>query len=459
MKKTTLIVSFFIIFIIILAPLVGNSFMQKIVDENVQSLQNNGLVLKNMKNDSTYLNTKKHFEFVLQNAEIFTHYIHSYTKTKIPSYFNKILNGATIAVDVEYSNIPFSKAITLEVYPLSLSHSLMQEMKINNSEAYQHFVHFLTSKGLLYSVEYNLVSQDFDGYVKDIDEFYNFKDGKKLLMQLENVRFSGHGDVLEPQDSKFSLDRLKFDVNDGKNSFLIDVNTVRNSNDFQSFANYASSTKVFHTEFSFQSPQDDINVSIENFDVSSSAKQKNEKVDLHSKSLIGNVVFHTKKMDYTLENFNSDISVTALDKQSFENFSSLLTQSKSMNKAVLQQKMQKSLLSLLSHGLHVKVSEISLQNITLNKIQTLGGMKITSDLQIKADKELANKLQISPMLLLENIKMQIDIRLANALYLKLIEDSPLAPTIASYAKKDADSIYFDIHFEDAKLMINDKTVQ
>ncbi|MMZ71232.1 hypothetical protein D1872_345290 [compost metagenome] len=51
------------------------------------------------------------------------------------------------------------------------------------------------------------------------------------------------------------------------------------------------------------------------------------------------------------------------------------------------------------------------------------------------------------------------IKLANALYLKLIEDSPMVPTIVSYAKKDADSVYFDIHFQDEKLMINDKIIQ
>ncbi|ADN09988.1 hypothetical protein [Sulfurimonas autotrophica] len=459
MKKTTLIASILIILLIILAPLIGNTFMQKLIDENVEALKVNGLVLKRVTGDSGYLNTKKHFEFVLQNADAFTNYVSAYTKTKMPSYVKKILSGVTLAVDAQYSNIPFSKAITLQIYMLRLSSTLMQEMQMNDPDAYKHFVHFLASKGILYHIEYNLVSKDFNGFIKDIDDAYTFKDGAKLLMQLQGARFRGHGDILAPKRLSFTLNKMKFDVNDGINIFSADINTLRSSSDFESFSKYTSSTKVFFINLLFKSPQDDINISLDKLDVSSTSTVKNEKVALRSKSFIESLVFHSKKIDFSLQTFNSDISVNALDKQSYENFSLLLAQSKTMNKALLQQKMQKSLLTLLSHGLHVKVSDISLQNITINKVEELGSMKIQSDLKVKADKDLAAKSKITPMLLLSNIEMDMNIKLANALYLKLIEDSPMAPTIASYVKKDADSVYFDIHFQDAKLMINDKTVQ
>jgi len=459
MKKTTLIASILIILLIALAPLVGNMFMQKLIDQNVQVLESNGLVLKRVTDDSGYLNTKKHFEFVLQNADAFTNYVSAYTKTKMPSYVKKILSGATIAVDVQYSNIPFSKAITLQIYMLRLSSALMQEMKMNDLDAYKHFVHFLASKGILYHIEYNLVSEDFNGYVKDIDDTYMFKDGAKLVMQLQGAHFRGHGDILSPQRLSFTLKKMKFDANDGMNVFSVDINTLRSSSDFESYSKYTSNTKVFSINLLLKSPQDDIKIRLDKLDVSSASTVKNEKVSLHSNSFIQSVVFHSKKIDFSLQTLNSDISFNALDRQSYENFSELLAQSKTMNKAALQQKMQKSLLTLLSHGLHVKVSNISLQNITVNKLEELGSMKIQSDLKVKANKDLATKGKIDLMLLLSSIEMDMNIKLAKALYLKLIEDSPMAPTIVSYARKDADFVYFDIHFEDTKLIINDKIVQ
>lgn len=459
MKKTTLIASLTVILIVVLIPLIGNSFMQKMIDRNVKVLNENGLILKTSASDTSYFNTKKHFEFVLQNSNAFTSYLSSYTKTKIPASVNKILSGATIAADVEYSNIPFSKAIIVQIYPLSLSSTVMQEMQKNNPDAYKHFNHFLEEKGFLYHIEYNLISKDFNGFIKDIDESYVVKDKVKIIMNLKGARFEGNGDILAPHKLQFNIKTMQFDAKDGTNTLSLHVNTIRNSSDFESFTKYTSSIKVFHMGLFLKGPQNDINMSIDNLKVSSSSSVKNEKVALYSKIFIKNLAFSSQKINFSLETFNSDISINALDKQSFEHFSELLTKSKTMNKRLLQQEIQKSLLTLLSHGLHVKVSDISLQNIIINKMQALGGLKIQSELEIKKDKDLANKLKISPMLFVSNITMNMKIQLANALYLKILEDSPLAPMIASYAKKDADAVYFDIHLKDTALSVNDKVIR
>ncbi len=450
MKKTTLIASLIVILIVILIPLVGNSFMQKLINKNVEILKSNGLILKKSASDTGYFNTKKHFEFVLQNADVFTNYLSTYTKTNMPASVNKILSGATIAADVEYSNMPFSKAIIVQIYPLSLSSAVMKEMQKNNPDVYKHFIHFLDEKGLLYHIEYNLISKDFNGFIKDIDESYIVKDKVKIIMNLKGASFEGNGDILAPHKLQLNIKTMQFDAEDGTNTLSLHVNTLRNSSDFESFTKYASSIKVFHMGLFLKDPQNDINMSIDNLKVSSSSTVKNEKVTLMSKSFIENLAFHSQKINFSLETFNSDISINGLDKQSFEHFSELLTKSKTV---------QKSLLGLFSHGLEVKISDISLQNIIINKMQALGGLKIQSELEIKKDKNLANKLKISPMLFVSNITMNMNIQLANALYLKILEDSPLAPMIASYAKKDADAVYFDIHLKDAALTVNDKVIR
>jgi hypothetical protein len=445
MKKTTLIASLLIILLIILAPLIGNRSMQKIINKNIEALQSNGLLLAKSTSDTGYFNTKQHFEFILQNSDALANYLSSYTKTTMPPSINKVFENATIAVDIEYSNIVFSKAMTIQIYPLTLSSTLMQKMKSNNPEAYKHFIHFLESKGILYHIEYNLVSENFNGFIKDIDEHYDFKDKAKLLMQLDGARFEGEGDLLAPQRLKLRINTMKFDVQDGTNKLFIEINNLRNNTSYESFSKYTSRSKVYHMKLTLKSAQDDINIIINNLDVTSSSAEKNEKVDLGSKSFIESFIFHSRKMDFSLQTFHSDISINALDKQSLKNFSRLLAQSKTMNQAVLQQKMQRSLLALLSHGVEVKISDLSLQNIIINKIEALGGMKITGE--VKENKGLAD------------IEINMNVKLAKALYLKIIEDLPMAPAIVSYAKQDADAVYFDIHFKDARLMVNDKVIQ
>ncbi|WP_418640733.1 hypothetical protein [Sulfurimonas sp. ST-27] len=451
MKKTTLILTLFTILIMLLFPFLGNSFMQKLIDENIQVLQSQGLVLKKSTKESGYLNTKQHFEFVLQDTQALQNYLRSYTKSAVPPAVEKVFQGATIGADVAYSNIPFSKAVTVEVYPLQFANTLMQEMKKNNPQAYRYFTDFLDAKGLLYHVEYNVLSSDFNGFVKDIDTHYSVKKNANVRMQLEGVRFSGEGSLFAAENMTFHIQTMKLALEDAANALSFEINNLQNRSEFASFSHYTTDTKVFQIKFLMKNSQDDINISLGNVDMASSSSEKDGKVALHSKSFIDTLIFHANKLNFSLKALNSDISIEDLDKQSYEKFSQLLTQSKQIK--------QQALLAMLAHGLHVKVSDLSFENITLNRIEELGSMKIQSDLKIAQDKDFAKKLKMSPLLLLANAQMNMKIKVAKALYLKMIEDTPLAAVIVSYAKEDAQSVYFDIAFTDSRLTVNGKVVQ
>ena len=448
MKKAILISSLFVILIMMLAPLIGNSFMQSLIDDKVKVLESNGLKIKHLKTDASYFNTKKHFEFVLENSNKFVNYLSAYTKMKIPSYVNTMLNGATIAADIEYSNIPFSKAITLDIYPLKLS-------KVYN----KHLTKFLASKGILYHIEYNLLSRDFNGFIKDIDAAYTLKNNAKVLMKLSGARFHGNGDVLAPKKVELSIHSMNFNMDDGINKLHLSVDSLRSSSDFESFIKYTSSSKIFSLKFSLKSLEDNVSLSVDNLQVESSSGVKDDKVSLNSKSFIGNLLFHSKKVNFKIETFNSDIVIQNLDKKSFQEFAKLVSQSNMINKKLLRQEIQASLINLFSHSLELKIKDISLQDLMINKNEDLGKMKISSKVIIKEDKDLANKLKISPTLLLANIQMQTNIKLSEAMYLKILEDSKMASMIRSYAKEDADAVRFDISFKDSALMVNDKVIK
>lgn len=458
MKKTALIFTSLVILVIFLLPLIGNRFMQKYIDENIQSLQSQGFVLKKSTKDAGYLNTKQHFEFVLKNTDVFENYVNAYTKTKFPASLYALLQDATIGVDVTYSNILFSKAVTIEIYPLRLSETVMQNIKANNLDAYKQFLHFLQSQGILYHIEYNVLSQDFSGFIKDIDEKYDLKKNSSLLFQLQGSNFTGNGNLFAPNKLRLNLHLFKLELRDDLNRVVININDLYAKTDFDSFSKYVNHMSLFHVQIAMQSSKDDISIVIDDLDTTSSSSAQNNKVNLHSQSFIQNIALYSKRLNFKLKSLHSDVSVEALDKQSYEKFAQLLAESKTMNKTLLQKQMQNRLLSLLSHGLHVKIKELSLQNIIVDN-EELDGMKIQSDIRVKEDKDLVAKGKISPMFLLSDITLDMKIKLAKALYLKIIENSPMAPLIVSYAKKDAQNVYFDILFRDTQLMINDKIVR
>jgi hypothetical protein len=459
MKKTTLVISLLVIVLIALAPLIGNSFMQKLINENIKNLASNGIVLSSEKEESNYLNTKKHFEFILKNSDAFVNYLRAYTKTRIPVSMNALLQGAIIGVDVEYSNIPFSKAITLEIYPRTFSKKLMQQMQIKSPDVYKHIKTFLDSKGILYHIEYNLLSEDFSGFIKNIDDAYTLQKNKKISMKLLGAHFQGKGNIAAPKSLNISINTVKFHVQDAVNNFTFNIDSFESSSTFISYTNYSAKSKIHHIDLSLQSPKEDVKIGINNLHVNSFSKKKNEKVTLGSKTSIENFGFHSQKVDFDIENFNTNVSMKGLEAKSFESFIKLLARSANVNKALLQVQVQSSLTHLLSRGFKIEIPDISFSKFTLNKVRDLGSAKINAQMQVKADKDVIKKLKISPMLLLSNLWVKVNISLANAMYLKIIENSPMASTIASYAKKDGDNVYFHILFDDSTLMVNDKVIK
>lgn len=433
--------------------------MQNIINENVKVLEKNGLILQSQRDDENYFYSRKHFEFRVQNVDEFLKYLKSYTKTPVSSSFYNILRSGVIASDVEYSNIPFSKSITMEVYPLSLSKKLMNQMKQTDVQAFEHLKNFLQAKGILYHIDYNLLSKDFNGFIKDINDKYTFKDNQKIAMVLQNVRFNGEGELFSPSRFEISVDKVYLSMNKGSEKLFANIDNFKSSSNLQSLYERTSDTKIYTCNISIHSPKGNLDVSMKDMETSLSSTLQNGRVNMHFKNYIDTFKFDTPKMWFALNDLNSEVAIKNLHKEKLAEFSHLLTISKTIAKSQFQKEMQKSLLALLSHGLNVRVKDVSIGDITINKTEDLGSMKIFADLKMKEDKDLTNKFQASSKKLLDDLQMQAKIKLANALFLKLIEESPMAQVMVSYAKKDADAFYFDIVFRNAKLMINDKYIQ
>ncbi|MCD6190515.1 MAG: hypothetical protein J7K14_03115 [Sulfurimonas sp.] len=114
----------FIVVAVILAaalPIIGNKLVQNRLEDRLTTLSSYGLEVSKAETESSYLSTKKHFEFLLRDADKFVEYLNKYSDQQIPPYVNAAFEGVLIGADVEYSNIPMSKAVSVDIYPLSLS--------------------------------------------------------------------------------------------------------------------------------------------------------------------------------------------------------------------------------------------------------------------------------------------------------------------------------------------------
>lgn len=143
-------------------------------------------------------------------------------------------------------------------------------------------------------------------------------------------------------------------------SLNIRLSNCKSTSNFESVNTYITSVDVENTFVSLKSTGNDINMSIEKFN---------------------------------MEKFNFDIALSGLDKEEYLNFTELLSQNNIMNTVKSNAALHTSVMKLLSKGVVREITDFS-QNAT----ETIKGFDIKSNLRLKKDKDLVQKMQVSPLM-------------------------------------------------------------
>jgi len=456
----------FIIFIVVAMilvaalPIVGNKLVENSLDDRLSTLSSYGLEVSTAQTESSYLNTKKHFEFLLRDADKFVEYLNKYSDKQIPPYVNAAFEGVLIGADVEYSNIPWSKAVVIDIYPLALSQNMMSSIKEDDLDFHNYLEKFLHSKGVLYHINYNIMSENFDGFVQDIKESYTLKDGTKMSLNLLNATFSGNGELIAPNSVVSNVDTINLIIDSVKTKLVFNLDGFSSSSNFESKSTYLSGGELKSLKLTLNAINENLVFEATDIKVNFSSNTQGDKAELNAKSSLKTMSIKSDEIDVVMKDFAYDIAISGLEKDSFEEFRIAVSKAKVASPSYsLQTKMQDSIIKLLSHGLKIDIAKFSLGNITLNEIENLEGFDVKSKFIIKEDKDLAGKINLSPLLVAKNIDMTINIKLSKPLYAKLTQNAPMTSMANDYAKEDAKSVFFDITFMDGELKVNGKALR
>ena len=458
MKKIIIFVTVTVLLIALL-PIVGNKLVDNLLEDRLTTLSSHGLEVTKAQTDSSYLTTKKHFEFLLRDADKFVAYLSQYSDQQISPYVNTAFEGVLIGVDVEYSNIPLSKAVVIDIYPLSLSKNMMSSIKEEDLDFYNYFKKFLHSKGVLYHINYNIVSEDFDGFIQDIKESYTLKDGTKMTLNLLDAKFSGNGELIAPNSLTANVDTINLDIDSAKTKVTFTLDDFSSSSNFESHSTYISSANLKNFKLAVNAMSENLLLEAADIKVNLSSNTQGNKAELNAKSSLSLLSIKSDVVDVLMKDFAYDIALNNLDKDSFEELRVVLSRLKASSTIDMQKEIQDSIVKLFSHGLELDIAKLSLENITLNKTQNLEGFDIKSKFKIKEDKNLATKISLSPLLVAQNVDMSINIKLSKPLYAKLTDALPMASMLNSYAKEDDKSIVFDITFINGEFKVNSKALR
>ena len=440
-------------------PVIGNKFVTTTIESRVADLEQFGLGVEKSSSESSYLSSKKHFEFLLKDADKFVEYLSKYSDKQIPMYVNAALEGVLIGVDLEYSNIPFTKAIAIDIYPLALSPEMAEEMQMNDKNIYEQINNLLKSKGILYHVNYNVASEDFDGYIKDVDEFLHFKNGADLQFKLQQANYEGQGELIAPTRLVADVKTIDLKVVDKSEKIDFALSSLHTTSHFNSHMTYVTSASFASLDMHLLSNTENVTLLIKDLQANASANNQGEKAEFNAKSSVGSFVIESKRSQVELKDFSYDIALGGLDKQSLEKIRLLALKPDASTNPQIQAAIQQSIVELFSKGMQINIADLSLQKALLNNKEDLGGFDVKMDLNVKEDSALASKLQTAPMLLAQNVDMLLKLQFSKPMYAKLTQNQPMTQMLQKYMKEDGDKIIFDIRFKDAALTVNGQTLQ
>lgn len=456
--KKSIIVVLIVLVVIGLLPIIGNSFMKKTIDERLTQLKSFGLETTSDEGNSTYLHTSRHFEFLLKDSHRFVNYLQKYSDAQIAPYVNTMLDGVLLGADVEYSNLPFAKALTIEIYPLALSQEMKASVRKNDLQFYTYIDKFLQSKGVLYHINYNLLNDDFDGYVKDIDETYKLDDGLDLDVSLKKATFKGNGALIAPNELSSKVKELQLSAIKDSKKLNVVLHKFSSKSNFESQNTYLTSAEFKNIEILLSGTDQDLNVSIKDVKLNGSSNDQGSESELNSRSIIKNMSFNGAGVVFELDDLALDIALNGLNKVKYEELRLLVSKNNNLNSAVSQKELQTSLLNLLAKGLVLEIADFSLKNIETETLGDLNGFEMKSTFTLKADPSLRQKVQMSPLLALSNINVVTNIKISKEIYNQLLNNQSMLASLTKYAKVDGDDYIFDISLIDSKMVVNGKAL-
>jgi len=459
MKKLLLFLAMIIITVSLL-PIMGNKLADKTLNERIEILRANGVELSNSTTDASYFTTKKHYEFLVKDANKLVQYLNQYSDNQLPPYVNALIDGVLIGTDLEYSNFPISDALSVDIYPLSLSTGMMQDLKSEDIKFYRYVKNLLESKGVLYHINYNINNLDFHGYIKDIKEEYVLKDSSKVTLALSNVLYQGNGELIAPKSLSSLIGAIDFNVKKGDEEFTIHMKNFTSSSAFESESTYMSGGKIEQFNFAIKGrAENNLRIEVNDIHLNISSNTQGEKAEFYAKTSLKDLLVETEGSSLKGSDFNYDVSLSEIDKVSLEKLRVLISRSKANASTQPEEEIRNSSIDLLSKGLRLSIADVSLSEIQINQQKQIEGFSFKVKLDVKEDADLQKKLDISPEIVIKNVDMNASLSFSKELFKIINQEIPMVVFANAYAKEVGENIIFDIQLNRGELSVNNQMLR
>jgi hypothetical protein len=236
------------------------------------------------------------------------------------------------------------------------------------------------------------------------------------------------------------------------------MSKFKSTSNFESVNTYITSVDIEKTLVSLKGTAYDVNISMESLRANASSNEQGQSTQINSKTSIKSLEFSSEQVTFNMEKFNFDVALSGLDKKEYTNFTQLLSQNNTMMTTASTSALQTSAMTLLSKGIVLEIADFSLEEFSKNKDDSIKGFDIKSNFTFKEDKDLVQKMRLSPLMVIPNISVESEIRISKEMYTKLEKNNFILARLNGYEKEDGDDYIFSFKFIDAKASVNGKSL-
>lgn len=469
MKKILLIVA--LIALVALLPFAGNRVVKNAIEQHLATLTQNGLQAKLMKEERSYLHTELHYTITVTDEEKLLAYLQSFSSKELPPYTKSLLDGVVFAGDIRYSNIPLSEKISIDLYPKKLSDLTMENLQRDDPNIYAFLTELLRKKALLYHIDYDVTSSEFQGYMKDLKGDFTTKEDTNVSLSLTGLRASGKGMLLAPDTLRMQIGHMKVALTDATDAIRFDIEDLLSTNSFDSKSTYIVSSKVGSAALSIHSLHydlatkkqmiEDMRIGVKNFALDASSDTQGRDAEFFAKLSADELRLAKNSQRVVLKGLHYDSSVSGVEKESFVKLQQLLEESSETQNVStqMQQELQTLLVKIFAHGLHLRIADLSLEKLSMPQLQEIDGFKLSMQADLKSDPDFATQYSQNSARFMRNLSITSDMRFSKDFYALINRLYPVDLMFASYKKERDGAVLFHIELKNGMTTINGKRVQ
>ncbi len=399
------------------------------INAQLQTLQTHGFAIEDRKQDAT----GDHFIISLADIHKFSKLLPEYESVLLAED-KSALKEFKLGVDLTSSG----SEVSADIYPVSFP---TQELSIQEKEMIDKYIQ---EKTLTLHINYDSLTQNFDGNLKDIDEQIK----NSVVVKLLGMAFSGNI-TDEKIDLRYELNEFKVADNKSKNP-VVELTGLLSDGTYEGLNYYVSNGTTNIDKFSFDSKDKLGSVAFTDIQVKVDSDIKNElfesRVSFISKAVDAQII----NDNYTLDTFTFDYGMKNINLEAFEQ---LVTVLDTENPNFKSPEVEKSITKIFENGVIFDIHKIAVDNITHNG-QILKGFSVQTNLELENNPAIMQKIETAPMQALSSVQLNSKIEISDELFAKAIQDPRAMMAMMVQPKQENGYKIYNIELKDSHLNIN-----